>query len=926
MLCLGMAIVDTVDLHSKTQQAQDSIDSAGIPSRDLTDEEMGRLADVVVAFSQEMTGIDLYPYEQEFGWRIAYSVLIEDAEEITALFARQSGKCLAKGTPILYFDGTTHPVEDVKVGDLLMGDDSTPREVKSLSRGRERMIQVVPNSKSHASYTVNASHIMSVVSRRDGSVHDLPISVLEKYKRVDQNYLGYSRPVHFPEKDLPVSPYWFGLWLGDGSSHDVGITTGDPEVVSFLNKYASEVGMRVSVYEEKSNCNTYAITNGNKGGGNGGIVNPLRNALRDLCVLKNKHVPQVFKSNSRRNRLEIIAGLIDSDGSRSTVPGKENSGEVTFKNETLAKDTQWLLRSIGLRASLRPKPVGHTTYWRVCFYGDLSCIPTKIKRKQWKKLPQRENPLHYGFALRDVGEGDYYGFTIDKNKRFMLGDFVVTHNTETVAVIICGMLVLLPLLANSINDKRIKKFSSGLWVGIYAPAYDQSGIMWSRMRMRMYSGSAKATLLDPDIDIDLTGASENLVLPNGSFVDCKTAAPQSSIEGKTYHVIILEECQDISSQMIRSSIHPMATATAGTLVKIGTCNRKKSDFHAACRRNKRSDVKTGNTRSKYRLHFEFDYTVASKYNERYRKAVAREMDRLGFDSDDFRLKYRLHWLLERGMFVSQDILSECGIERKDETIHTFKGRGKYRKKILFTRPSNVVTYDPISDVYAAIDVGRERSTVVTIGRPFFEYPVAYGDETRFYLHVLNWLELQGDDHEAQHPQIINFLKNYLVSNLIIDATGKGDPVYSRLKTELKTIGIAVQPFIFSAQSKDVGYKVLFQELTTGRLTYPAGATASRLQKWQSFFGQMTDLEKSWRGQTMVVQKPSNDPDASDDYPDSLMMLCYLVNVGADMEVEVGVNPLIGRAARYAANMANRVTGKTRRTAYDRRRKRPGILS
>lgn len=476
--------------------------------------------------------------------------------------------------------------------------------------------------------------------------------------------------------------------------------------------------------------------------------------------------------------------------------------------------------------------------------------------------------------------------------------------TETVAVVVCGMMVMLPLLAQYLaHDDRIAKFKDGLQCGIYAPHYEQSSIMWTRMKLRLYSKASKEALLDPDIDIDLTdrNVAENMTLPNGSYVDCGTAAPQAKIEGKTYHLILLEEAQDIHPSVMRSSIHPMAAATAGTLVKIGTCNRIKSDFYLACRRNKRTDVSTGKLRSKYRAHFEYDYTVAQKYNPRYRKYVAKEKERLGEDSDDFKMKYRLHWLLERGMFINDDMLRECGIGGEGQSLFVEKGRGKRRKKIEFKRPPNVVTYDPVTDgQVGAIDVGRENSTVVTIGKVFWDCPIMFGKEERFPIHVYNWLELQGDDHEAQQPQIIEFLKNYRLSDVIVDATGKGDPVYSRIAAELDKYNINVTPFIFSESSKDTGYKVFLQELTTRRFTYPSGSRASRTRKWQKFMAQMGDLQKTWRGQKMVVSKPKDSEEARDDFPDSAMMLCWLVNVRGSMEIEDAPNMFVGREARWQA--------------------------
>lgn len=474
--------------------------------------------------------------------------------------------------------------------------------------------------------------------------------------------------------------------------------------------------------------------------------------------------------------------------------------------------------------------------------------------------------------------------------------------TETVAVVVVGAMVILPLLAQAIpTDPRIRKFENGVWCGIYAPGYEQAAIMWNRMKLRLYSKESKSMLLDPDINLDLTNVYENMTLPNGSFCDCGTAAPQANIEGKTYHLILLEECQDISSSKIRASIHPMAAATAGSIVKIGTPNRNKTDFYESCRRNQRRDLNLGRQRSRHRNHFQFDYTVAQRYNPRYRKYVEKEKERLGEDSDDFMMKYKLHWLLERGMFCTADMLDECAIKHVGSSLFGEQRKGRGVRRLEFVRPLNVVTYDRHTpDLVFSIDVGRENSTIVTVGKVFWEGPQQFGDETRYPIHIYNWLELHGDDHEAQHPQIIDFLKNYRVTSGIIDATGKGDPVYSRLAADLDKFGITVTPFVFSDQSKDLGYKVLLQELQTRRITYPAGPSVTRLAKYMRFYNQMVDLEKSWRGQKMMVSKPKGDKEARDDYPDSLMLLSYLVNVGSLRDVEVAPNPFVGSLAELAA--------------------------
>src|SRR5690606_5828158 len=70
------------------------------------------------------------------------------------------GKCLGKDTPVMMYDGRVKPVQDIRVGDLLIGPDSQPRTVLSLARGREMMYRITPTKGDP--YVVNASHILSL--------------------------------------------------------------------------------------------------------------------------------------------------------------------------------------------------------------------------------------------------------------------------------------------------------------------------------------------------------------------------------------------------------------------------------------------------------------------------------------------------------------------------------------------------------------------------------------------------------------------------------------------------------------------------------------------------------------------------------------------------------------------------------------------
>jgi hypothetical protein len=144
------------------------------------------------------------------------------------------GKCLGKGTKLMLANGEFEFVENIKVGDLLMGDDSTPRKVLSLARGREQMYKI--SSKKGDEYICNESHILSLKCStyytkklQKGDVIDISVKDFLKLPKSFHGrggpLLGYKTQIKFKEQKVDFDPYLFGFWLGDGASSCTKITT-----------------------------------------------------------------------------------------------------------------------------------------------------------------------------------------------------------------------------------------------------------------------------------------------------------------------------------------------------------------------------------------------------------------------------------------------------------------------------------------------------------------------------------------------------------------------------------------------------------------------------------------------------------------------------------------------------------------------------
>ena len=346
------------------------------------------------------------------------------------------GLCLGKGTKVLMFDGTLKNVEDITVGEQLMGDDSTPRTVLSLARGSEKMYWIHQNKAQ--SYRVNESHILSLKRSRNskkytkGEVLNIAVKeYLEKSDKFKSNYKGYKVAVEFDEKPITLEPYYVGLWLGDGHSYSQRITNTDAEIITYLENYATRLGKKVSVYTQENKTNSYGIVSD----GFTAVDFNIQEELRKLNLLENKHIPVNYLCTSTQNRLELLAGIIDSDGYYTTDC---NCFEIVQTNENLAHQLKFLCDSLGFRTSLKNKKtsikatgfVGKALRLRI--FGNLDSIPTKIERKKAQPWTSKVDWKVTGINVEFDKIDEYYGFEIDGNRLFLLEDMTVTHNTAFV--------------------------------------------------------------------------------------------------------------------------------------------------------------------------------------------------------------------------------------------------------------------------------------------------------------------------------------------------------------------------------------------------------------------------------------------------------------------------------------------------------------
>lgn len=453
--------------------------------------------------------------------------------------------------------------------------------------------------------------------------------------------------------------------------------------------------------------------------------------------------------------------------------------------------------------------------------------------------------------------------------------------SETVASTTAGLMIILPVLANLpmfADDPRLMGFKDGFLIGIFAPVQNQAQITFNRIRSRLASKGARQLfeeLAEEGIVIDYdSNNGVNVTLTNGSKATCRSASEGSNIEGESFMLIICEECQDISNYKIRKSIHPMGAAYNATIVKIGTPTTYKGDFYEAIQRNKKG-YEEGKKR--YKSHFEYGYKVVMRYNPKYEKYIQKEIYRLGEDSDEFQMAYNLKWILERGMFVS----------------------GDYLEKHIYNDNLGRVRQDKVNVHVAGIDFGKKSdSTVITIVEVDWENPIIveapkslenlnnvdavnYG-YTAYEVTVKDWIELQGDDYEAQYPEMMDFLSQFNLARIVADNTGVGSPIVDRIAANMEC---EVVPYTFGTPSKSAIYKHLNAEFRGERVIVPADEETRDTLEWRSFDQQFQDLEKTYSGSHMIVSHPQ-ERGCHDDFCDSLALAVWGARTEGSGVIEV----------------------------------------
>ena len=385
------------------------------------------------------------PYLRDNEWLVSNEIhrAQEEKKGLVILGIRRFAKAL-RNDEILYTPTGVIHIGNVQEGDVIYGANGQLTTVTGVFPQGKIPIYKMTLEDGRIIHCCE-NHLWKVYDRRNGgSIKELTTKQLlpvYKNKRVHNGYkdgnqriieecyfaIPNNNAVEYEEKTLLIDPYFLGLWLGDGSSGRPGITTVDTEIANYIQEYAKSLNLFV-----RKDDIEYIITSGKLGGRSD--KNILLNFLKEYNLIKNKHIPQDYLFSSVDQRMELLRGLMDTDGS------VYSNGTISYTttNENLAEGFYNLCRSLGINLTkkkfipkLNGKPCGEG--WVFTIFTELPIFKLERKLKNYKIGNKgKQFKINYT-SIRDislVGEDYATCITVDNSdKLFLTTNYTTTHNS-----------------------------------------------------------------------------------------------------------------------------------------------------------------------------------------------------------------------------------------------------------------------------------------------------------------------------------------------------------------------------------------------------------------------------------------------------------------------------------------------------------------
>lgn len=236
-----------------------------------------------------------------------------------------------------------------------------------------------------------------------------------------------SSVVHFNTQEITIDPYILGVILGDGgiSQNSINIISADEEVIDLINKRLPK-NLKINKLNKKYN---YSITKMEKSSSQ--IKNDYKEHLKNLNLMGklslDKSIPDIYKYNSLSIRLNLIRGLMDTDGY------VDNNGNIEYSSSSinLAYDVKEVLESLGCIVSINKRETTHNDSYRL-YIRDVQNLGLFYLNRKLNRLKNKQKgaKYHYISSISRVGIKDCQCISIDDQKHlYITNNFIPTHNS-----------------------------------------------------------------------------------------------------------------------------------------------------------------------------------------------------------------------------------------------------------------------------------------------------------------------------------------------------------------------------------------------------------------------------------------------------------------------------------------------------------------
>lgn len=352
-------------------------------------------------------------------------------------------ECFDPDTEVLMYDRSVRKIKDIHIGDKVLGPDGTPRTVLDECEGVDKMYRIhsgtgcddqIVNSR-HKIYYTEYNHFKKTYTDKLATPLELMKEDLHKSYIKQNRYLKRVHPTdNNVSSNLLLDPYYLGLWLGDGFTNNPAIINEDIEVIKWLSEYAESNGMTTTILSDK---NIPIIYLKNKVYNH---KNPIKDTLQYYGILNRKDIPDDYLHGSVEDKLQLMAGLIDTDGHFSKRDRIYTFSQCESRKHIVDK-LAFIARSLGFKCSLHMYKTAGTkhicgnksTYqntYTLRIIDGLYDIPCKIARKKHHWVQKRTKRSLTNFKVSYSHIGKYKGITTDGDHFFVLKDFTVVHNCQ----------------------------------------------------------------------------------------------------------------------------------------------------------------------------------------------------------------------------------------------------------------------------------------------------------------------------------------------------------------------------------------------------------------------------------------------------------------------------------------------------------------